>query len=409
MATKIANSHSASMTKPNPTKPDSTKQSPKTARRVLGRGLSALIPESDMDFLNSVARGSIAAAPLLPASSHTKTDGAREIQPVSTNFSLPTISVTNSMTPSIEYVAVASITPNPYQPRQHFAPDEMESLAASVTEHGVLQPIIVRPLDPHSEVAHSDPSLRFELVAGERRWRAAQRAELPVIPAVVRALNDQQSLELAVVENVQRHDISAIESAAAFKRLNTEFGLSQEQVARRVGKSRVAVANTIRLLDLPAEAIDALREGKITEGHGRALLMAEGDGGRRALLRRTIRDGLTVRDVERMARQDIMPEDDNSVRISRTVEHQGDLARIEKSLQRELGARVKLKPKRRGGQILIDFYSPEDLHRLIRVLKAGIAAQTPEPSVVTIGEMENNGESLSIHKPPTKQPGLPKK
>ena len=324
-----------------------------------------------MDFLNSVARGTSSAAPIHPVKTTDFSDEAKRTPPSSSENAS-----TSPAQPAVEYIKVRAITANPYQPRQHFSPDEMTSLAASVTEHGVLQPIIVRPLPDGSHT--SNPEIRYELVAGERRWRAAQSAGLSVIPALIRPLSDQQSLELAVVENVQRHDISAVESAAAYKRLNTEFGLSQEQVAQRVGKSRVAVANTIRLLDLPAEALEALKEGKITEGHGRAILTAEGESARRALLRRTIRDGLTVRDVERLAREDLLPEEDDAVRIGRTVEHQGDLARIEKSLQRELGARVKLRPKRRGGQIVIDFYSPEDLHRLIRLLKSGVSAQNSE-------------------------------
>jgi len=209
---------------------------------------------------------------------------------------------------------------------------------------------------------------------------------LTVIPAVVRLVSDQQALELAIVENVQRHDLNAVDAALAYKRLAAEFALSQEEVARRVGKSRVVVANTMRLLDLPSQALDALREGKISEGHGRALLTAPGEGARRALLRRIIRDELTVREVERLARQDAQKNalevnssgssesnDSNDDEIpmgalGRGSAREAELLRIEKHLQIALGTRLKLRPRRRGGQIVIDFYSPEDLQRLIHLL-----------------------------------------
>jgi ParB family chromosome partitioning protein len=319
---------------------------PKSPRRGLGRGLAALIPESDFDMLNSVARGEAAAIPV-----------EEEPRVFKVGVRPPEADGVNAPSADIRYIAVENIEANPFQPRQIFSEEELEDLASSIKEHGVLQPILVRPL----------PAGRFQLVAGERRWRAATRIGLAQVPALVRNVDDKSSLELAIIENVQRHDISVIESAQAYVRLAKEFGLTGEAIASRVGKSRASVANTMRLLDLPEDAINALREGKITEGHGRALLTASGDGARRALLRRAVRDGLSVRELERLARESADAADVEAapeLRLPRVAST--DLMRLETTLQRTLGARLKLKPKRRGGQIIIDFSSPEELSRLVK-------------------------------------------
>ena len=340
-----------------------TKTSPSPPRRGLGRGLAALIPESDFDLLSGVARGAIAPAPLEPlahddASAHNIKD--------KTTTPATVVKNATEKTGDVRYLALSQIEPNPFQPRQVWSDADLDDLAASLREHGVLQPILVRPLPARDgEVA------RFQLIAGERRWRAAARAELTSIPAIVRAVDDRSALELAIIENVQRHDISAIESAQAYRRLATEFGLSQEKIAQRVGKSRAAVANTIRLLDLPAEAIEALRQNNITEGHGRALLTASSEGARRALLRLALRDGLSVREVERMAREGdaVMLSATNNPKLPRAVAP--DIARLEQTLQRTLGMRFKLRPRRRGGQLIIEYSSPEDLQRLTKKLAGG--------------------------------------
>ena len=202
------------------------------------------------------------------------------------------------------------IVANPYQPRRVFDDEELQNLATSVREHGILQPIIVRPLD------NSDEAAGFQLVAGERRWRAAQLAGLSTVPALVRPVSDQQALELAVIENVQRHDISPLDAAQAYRRLATEFELSQEKIAQRVGKSRSSIANTMRLLELPGEARNALQDGTLSEGHGRAILLTAGEGARRAVFRAVLRDKLSVRDTEELARRiaagDLPPHIDDS-------------------------------------------------------------------------------------------------
>ena len=338
-----------------------------STRRGLGRGLAALIPESDFDLLSGVARGAIAPAPLEPfpaVGAPTRKDNEMTPAPLMASGN------PDEKIGEVRYLALSQIEPNPFQPRQIWSETELDDLATSIREHGVLQPVLVRPL-PAQNGNENGASQRFQLIAGERRWRAAARAELTSMPAIVRAVDDRSALELAIIENVQRHDISAVESAQAYRRLATEFGLSQEKIAQRVGKSRAAVANTIRLLDLPTEAIEALRQNHITEGHGRALLTASSEGARRALLRLALRDGLSVREVERMAREgdDAVLSASAPSKPPRAVAP--DIARLEQTLQRTLGMRFKLRPRRRGGQLVIEYSSPEDLQRLTKKLCGG--------------------------------------
>jgi len=275
---------------------------------------------------------------------------------------------TQDIADKIEFVPVGNIEANPYQPRRFFSPQELGDLVDSLREHGVLQPVILRPV-PDSNSASS--SNRYQLVAGERRWRAAQTAGLSKIPAIIRLVTDQQALELALIENVQRHDISALDAAIAYRRLSQEFSLSQEQVAQRVGKSRSSIANTIRLLDLPVEAQRAIEEGALSEGHGRAILLASSDGARRAVLRRVLRDKLSVRDAEELARKtsgeydDKISADDTPLTKERSTP---EARRIEEGLQKHLGTRVKLKLRRQGGQILIHYFSNEELDRLLKLI-----------------------------------------
>ena len=354
------------------------------ARRGLGRGLSALIPESDFDMLSDVARGSIAPAPLEvptnapgePAKPSSKSnagekksgegpDAATSPRPDSPlqEGNSKAKSPDEPATGTVQYLDLSQIEANPFQPRQIWNESELDDLAASLREHGVLQPVLVRPLHGSKK-----KSARYQLIAGERRWRAAERAGLQQIPVIVRAVDDKSALELAIIENVQRHDISAVESAQAYRRLANEFELSQEKIAARVGKSRASIANTMRLLDLPEEALGSLRKGEITEGHGRALLTASSEGVRRALLRRVIRDHLSVRETERLAREgDAISEP--KVRLPRA--NAADIARLEDAMQRALGMRIKLRARKSGGQIVIDYSSTEELQRLAKKLIGG--------------------------------------
>jgi ParB family chromosome partitioning protein len=188
---------------------------------------------------------------------------------------------------------VELIVPNPNQPRRRFEQEALQGLAESVRERGVLQPVLVRPL----------PGGTYELVAGERRWRAAQLAELPTVPALIRPREDAQALEVALIENMAREDLNPVEEARACAALVEELGLTREEVGRRVGRSRVAVSNLLRLLDLPDEALEGLEAGDLTEGHGRALLLAPDHADRRSLARSAADEGWSVRTLEARARE----------------------------------------------------------------------------------------------------------
>lgn len=358
-------------------------------RKRLGRGLSALIPDADMELLSRVARGELTTA--LPSSSTTKPkkkrDAGGEVLSSSVKRTAQTKSradqkekqsIKHNKSPTeieqdlVEMVSVTDIEPNPYQPRRVFSDQELEELAQSIAEHGVLQPILLRPTppaEPSSPGAPEENSAQYQLIAGERRWRASKAAQLDLVPAIIRRVSDQQALEFAVIENLQRHDISPVDAALAYRRLSTEFSLSQEEIAKRVGKSRSAVANTLRLLDLPPEALKAVSEGLLTEGHGRAILLAATDGARRAVFRRVLREKLSVRQTEELAR--------SLVDSNETLPNSGDtrgphlppeIRRIEETLQKKLGTRVRLRTRKVGGQLTVEYFSNEELERLLKLL-----------------------------------------
>jgi ParB family transcriptional regulator, chromosome partitioning protein len=260
-------------------------------------------------------------------------------------------------------IPLASIRPNPQQPRRHFGEAEMASLVASIREHGVLQPILV-----------TETLEGYQLVTGERRVRAAAAAGLERIPAIVRDLDDQHRLELALVENLQREDLDPIEAAHGFRRLIDDFGFSHEQIAGRVGRARSTVANTIRLLELAPNVQAAIAEGRITEGHGRALggLSAEHQ---EHVLGAVIDQGLSVRQTEELVRRLREPKADPQVAESEPTapNRDQDLERVEEDLRRALGTKVSLARSRRGGRIVIEYYSDEELGRLYERLTGGAA------------------------------------
>jgi len=262
--------------------------------------------------------------------------------------------IPSSDTPEI---AIDRIVRNPHQPRNRFDDDETAALAASIALHGVLQPIVVR--------AAMDGS--YELIAGERRLRAARIAGLSQIPAVVRETAAGESLQLALVENVQRADLNAIEEATAYRELIDRFGLSHEEVAHRVGKSRVAVSNALRLLDLTSETREAIADGRISEGHGRALAALTVAELQRAALQVVIDRHLSVRQTEELVRR---KRDTGTSRRSRPIS--GDLADLEAQLRGLLATRVGIVRTRRGGRLVIDFYSDEELDRIYAVITRGV-------------------------------------
>jgi len=264
-------------------------------------------------------------------------------------------------------LSVELIAPNPEQPRRRFDEDSLQALAGSLEEHGVLQPVLVRP----------KPGGRFELVAGERRWRAARIAGLERIPAIVRAREDAQALEAALVENMAREDLNPIEEAHACAALVEELGLSREEVGRRVGRGRVAVSNLVRLLDLPDEAIELLQKGALTEGHGRALLLARDHGQRRRLARAAAEGEWSVRITEARARES--NETPRAGTLSAREQAHPDQAhaaqQIAATLGAALGADVHVRPTRDGRySALLSFAGPEEALELARRLRPGAVA-----------------------------------
>ena len=257
----------------------------------------------------------------------------------------------------IPEIPVDRIARNPHQPRSRFDEGETAELAASIQLHGVLQPIVVR--------ATADGG--YELIAGERRLRAARIAGLTHIPAVVRESADGEQLELALVENLQRQDLNAIEEAAAYRELIDQFALSHEEVARKVGKSRVAVSNALRLLDLTTEVREAVADGRITEGHGRALAALTVPELQRAALLIVIERRLSVRQTEELVRR---KRDASPSRRGSAISD--DLSDLEAQLRGLLATRVGIVRTRRGGRLVIDFYSDEELDRLHAIIARGV-------------------------------------
>lgn len=275
-------------------------------RRALGKGLASLIPESPAP-----------AAPATPAE-------------------------------GLAYVAPESILPNRMQPRERFDEEELASLAESIRRDGLLQPILVRPLDGG-----------YEIVAGERRWRAAMKAGLRRIPAFVQKVADDRALELALVENLQRRDLDPVEEARAFKTLAERFGLTQESIAERTGKSRPAVANALRLLKLPADVQEMLRSGAITRGHARALLALDDEEAVRALARRLGDEALSVRTAE----AEVKPAARGRRREAREIDP--NVKAAQDRLQSHVGTAVRIECGPGGrGRIILEFGSQEELSRI---------------------------------------------
>jgi ParB family chromosome partitioning protein len=247
---------------------------------------------------------------------------------------------------------------NPGQPRKHFDEGDLNDLANSIRSHGVLQPILVRPIADG----------KFEIVAGERRWRAAQRAGLHSIPAVVRELNEVEVVEIAIVENVQRTDLNPIEEAQGFQALIDRFGRTQQEIADAVGKSRPHIANMLRLLSLPEELQEMVRDGRLSSGHARAILTAPDP---RGLAQKAISEGLNVREVERLAQ--IAKDEKHGPRASVVAAEakSADTRALEQSLSNALGLEVAIAEKGAGGEVKITYKSLEQLDDVIRRLRGG--------------------------------------
>jgi ParB family transcriptional regulator, chromosome partitioning protein len=252
------------------------------------------------------------------------------------------------------------VAPNPDQPRKRFDDEALQALADSVKERGVLQPVLVRPR----------PGGSYELVAGERRWRAARLAGLETLPALVQQRDDAQSLEDALIENMAREDLNPIEAARAVAGLVEELGLTREAVGRRVGRSRVAVSNLLRLLDLPDEALALVEDGSLTEGHGRALLLADDHADRRSIARAAVQGGWSVRVVEQRAREANAPA--RAAKRGRAAVHpdqEAAAARISEALGAALGVEVRARPRGTGYKVELAFEDVDEALALARRLR----------------------------------------
>ena len=254
----------------------------------------------------------------------------------------------------VQQVAVDAIQPNPRQPRIHFKEEDLAELAASIREHGVIQPLIVTP----------KPDGTFTLIAGERRWQASQKAGLRTVPVITREANNQQMLEVALIENVQRADLNSLEEAEAYRQLVEEFGLSHEAVAKRVGKNRVTVTNTLRLLGLPDVVKQALVDGRLTEGHARALLALSTQKAQASAMQTVINLSLSVRQTEELVRKLAGQKPIKAKKPGKSA----DVNDVEKRLQNSLGTKVALKHGKKGGTVTIYYYSGEELDALLEKL-----------------------------------------
>lgn len=256
---------------------------------------------------------------------------------------------------SVQEVSLKEIRQNPYQPRKIFEPQAIEELKESILEHGILQPIIVRK------------SIKgYEIVVGERRYRAATAAKLETVPVVVRELNDQQMMELAVLENLQREDLTPIEEGAAYQMLMDKLNLTQEELAKRLGKSRPHIANHIRLLSLPSPVQELISEGKLSMGHGRALLGLKDKKKLSMIVNRILKESLNVRQLEKI----IQEANDNVPRETKKKERKDVFIQEQESLLRErFGTTVTIKQSKKKGKIELEFFSKEDLDRILELLQ----------------------------------------
>ena len=328
--------------------------------RQLGRGLEALFGEDRTNIaaaeeaVDAGARPASAAEPEAP-SAPTETPVAAPAAVDSAPAAAPTESEGAAV--GFRMVPIAKLIPNPLQPRRHFGDEALRDLTNSIREQGILQPLIVRPI-------RSEPG-NFEIVAGERRWRAAQRAQVHEAPVIIRDFNDAEALAVALIENIQRDELSPLEEAEAYARLSQDFGKTQEQVAEVVGKSRSHIANMTRLLDLPEDVRALLADGALSAGHARAILRAADPA---ALARQIIDEGLTVRDAERLGKERRARRGRPAGGAKRTGKAKAkdtDTLALERALGNALGLHVDIAFDGNGGQLRLDYSSLEQLDDLI--------------------------------------------
>ncbi len=268
---------------------------------------------------------------------------------------------TNTSRRADQMVPVEQVRPNPDQPRRHFDPELLKDLAASVREKGIIQPLIVRRIDGAQNA--------YEIIAGERRWRAAQMAQLHEIPVLIRDYNDTEVLEIAIIENIQRADLSPIEEAAGYNQLMGKFGHTQEKLAEALGKSRSHIANSMRLLQLPQAVQDFVEQGQLSAGHARALITSENP---LELAKEVIRKGLSVRETEKLVKKAVDGPVKSAPRPQAVPEKDADTRALEGDLSAGLKMKVSIdhKPGQDGGQLTVKYSSLEQLDELCRLLSA---------------------------------------
>ncbi len=305
-------------------------------RNALGRGLSALIREPELQQPQPQQQQPVAG----PAGAGAATAVAPALAPSDV----------------FAQVDIDLIDPSPFQPRTRFREEALEELSRSIRASGIVQPLVVRRIGQ-----------RYQLIAGERRWRAAQRASIARVPAIVRDVRDEMALEMTLVENLQREDLNPVEQARAFQRLTDEFHLTQEQAAERTGKDRATIANAVRILRLEDSILDLIEEGKISAGHARALLAVDDPKERQELARKSARGGMTVRQLERHVARHARPK---PAPASATTASDANTRWALEELQRRYGIKAMLRELRPGrpGQLIFEYYETNDLTRLYQQL-----------------------------------------
>lgn len=255
---------------------------------------------------------------------------------------------------AVQYINIHDIMPNANQPRKTFSEEKIDELSKSIKEHGIIQPIVVRK-----------KGKSYEIVAGERRWRAARKAELAKVPCLIRELSDEQNMLIAIIENMQREDLNPVEEAEGLNQMIVTFGMTQEQISKSVGKSRPYIANSLRLLKLPEYIKEEMAEGRLSAAHGRTLVTVEDEDVRKALCERIIKEGLSVRETEKLVSEN----GKGKKRKPAARTKNPDVARVEAELKEALGTRVTINQNGKKGKIEIEFFSRDELDRLIELLK----------------------------------------
>ena len=255
---------------------------------------------------------------------------------------------------AVIYININDIKPNAQQPRKSFDPDKIRELADSLREHGIIQPLVVRKSGDF-----------YEIVAGERRWRAAREAELSMVPCIVREFTDEENMLVAIIENMQREDLNPIEEAEGLSEMMKTYGMTQQQVSKSVGKSRPYIANSLRLLKLPEDIQGYVTEGKMSAGHARALISVEDEKLRKSLCEKILEDTLTVRQVEKLVAEAGKPRKKPLRRVKNA-----DTLSVERELKELFGTKVSINQKGRKGTIELEYYSKDELNRLIDILRS---------------------------------------